>query len=365
THYHGDTGTGSDFNYAISSASTSFISEATPSVPTHFYIAGEAIHALTTRNLNTYLAEELRKAAPTLAGKTIQLDHSTKSIDTVGKVIVSSFDEASQSVSYVGRIQKEHPIAISVESGDIDTVSIGAYAKDITCSICGESKIRGGCTHRVGREYEGEIATAIGKDLTFVELSVTPVPADPRASAGVMSYDSLESALVALAESYRGNTTMSEQDTTPQVDFSEYEEKIKLLEATLGEANARERHGFAKRIAEAEIQLGERYTKDEVKRVEELSAQNKEALELLESSLLNRLKLQTPKPEAKGAVATITEEREPNQVTVEEMKAWLREAVFGFPPPSPEARRTIAKMRRNPEHPMAPEYARLFRGGSA
>jgi len=364
-YYHGGTGTTTNTHYDISNAATSFISDSVSTQPTHFYIAGEAIHALTTRNMNTYLAEELRKAAPTLAGKTIQLDHSVKSIDTVGKVIVSSYDEASQSVSYVGRIQKEHPIALSVESGDIDTVSIGAYAKDITCSICGESKVRGGCTHRVGREYEGEIATAIGKDLTFVELSVTPVPADPRASAGVMSYDSLESALVALAESYRGNITMSEEDTTPQIDVSIFEAEIETLKAALGESDARERQGLAKRIAEAEVQLGERYTKDETKRVESLSAQPKEALELLESSLQNRLKLQTPKPEAKGAVATITEEREPNQVTVEEMKAWLREAVFGFPPPSAEARRVIAKMRRSPDHPMAHEYALLFKGGSA
>lgn len=158
---------------------------------------------------------------------------------------------------------------------------------------------------------------------------------------------------------------MSEQDTTPQIDTSAFEEKIALLEASLGEANARERLGFAKRIAEAEIQLGERYTKDMDKRVESLSAQPKEALTLLESSLSNRLKLQTPKPESKGEIATITEEREPNQVTVEEMKAWLRDAVFGFPPPSAEARRTVAKMRRNPDHPMAHEYATLFKGGSA
>lgn len=348
--------------YTTSTTSASFMTEAEPAKPTHFYIAGEAIHAITTRNMNTYLAEELRLAAPTLAGKTIQLDHSIKSIDTVGKVIVSSYDEASQSVSYVGRIQKEHPIARSVESGDIDTVSIGAYAKDVTCSICGESKVHTGCVHRVGREYEGEVATAIGRGLKFVELSVTPVPADPRASAGVMSHDSMESALVALAESYRGNN-MSEEDVQPQIDVSDYENKIESLEAKLGEFDVRERQGLAKRIADAEVQLGERYTKDLDQRVKGLAEKPKEALELLESSLENRLRVQAPKPEAKGAVATITEEREPNQITVEEGKAWLREAVFGFPPPSPDARRVVAKMRRNTEHPMAAEYARLYRGG--
>lgn len=349
-------------NYAISSTSTGFM-ESKPTEQTHFYIAGEAIHAITTRNMNTYLSEELRLAAPTLAGRTIQLDHSIKSIDTVGKVIVSSYDESSQSVNYVGRIQKDHPIARSVESGDIDTVSIGAYAKDVTCSICGESKVHSGCVHRVGREYDGEIATAIGRGLHFVELSVTPVPADPRASAGVMSHDSLESALVALAESYRGNT-MSEEDKQPEIDTSEYEEEIKSLKATLGEFDARERLGLANRIAEAEVQLEERYNKDLDQRVKELTSEEKSALILLESSLRNRLKVQAPKPEAKGAIATITEEREPNQITVEEAKAWLREAVFGFPPPSPGSRRVVAKMRRSSEHPMAAEYAELYRGGN-
>lgn len=348
--------------YAISSTSTGFM-ESKPTEQTHFYIAGEAIHAITTRNMNTYLSEELRLAAPTLAGRTIQLDHSIKSIDTVGKVIVSSYDESSQSVNYVGRIQKDHPIARSVESGDIDTVSIGAYAKDVTCSICGESKVHSGCDHRVGREYDGEIATAIGRGLHFVELSVTPVPADPRASAGVMSHDSLESALVALAESYRGNN-MSEEDKQPETDTSELEAEVKSLKATLGEFDARERQGLASRIAEAEVQLGERYNKDLDQRVESLVAEDKGALILLESSLQNRIKVQAPKPEAKGAIATITEEREPNQITVEESKAWLREAVFGFPPPSSGARRVVAKMRRSSEHPMAAEYAALYRGGN-
>jgi len=353
-------GTG-DVIYATSTTSQSFIESATPQVPTHFYIAGEAIHALTTRNMNTYLAEELRLAAPTLAGKTIQLDHSMKSIDTVGKVIVSSYDESSQSVSYVGRIQIEHPIALSVQSGDIDTVSIGAYAKDVTCSICGESKVRDGCRHRVGREYDGEVATAIGKGLNFVELSVTPVPADPRASAGVMSHDSMESALVALAESYRGNN-MSEQDTQPEIDTSKFEEQIESLEAKLGESDARERRRIATGIAEAEVQLEERYIKDSDKRIEELSAQPKEALELLESSIKNRLKVQKPKPESKGAIATDSETRAPNQITVEEAKAWLREAVFGLPPPAKEAKRVVAKMRRNSDHPMAAEYASFYKG---
>ena len=356
------TGAG-NITLTYSGTSTGYISESTSSEPTHFYIAGEAIHALTTRNMNTYLAEELRLAAPTLAGKTIQLDHSTKSIDTVGKVIVSSYDETSQSVSYIGRIQREHPIARSVESGDIDTVSIGAYADDVTCSICGESKVRGHCTHVVGREYEGEIATAVGKGLNFVELSITPVPADPRASAGVTSYNSLESALVALVESYRG-INMSEEDVNPNEDLlSDYENKIEELQKELGESKAAERRRIAEGIAEAEVQLGERYAKDKDNRVEELSAQPKEALMLLESSLRNRLKHQTPKPESKGAIATTTESRKPNQITVEEAKAFLREGVFGFPPPSAEAKRVVAKMRRNPEHPMAAEYARIFREG--
>jgi hypothetical protein len=154
---------------------------------------------------------------------------------------------------------------------------------------------------------------------------------------------------------------MSEQDEKPkEVDLSEYQNQINELKAKLGESEARERQRIAKGIAEAEVQLGERYAKDTDSRVQELSEKPKDALELLESSLKNRLRVQKPKPEAKGAIATIKEEREPNQITIEEAKAFLREGVFGFPPPSQNARRVVARLRKSSENPMAAEYARLF-----
>ena len=100
----------------------------------HFYVIGDAIHATTTANLHTYLAEELELATETLAGKPVMVDHSKESADNVGKVLVTTWESRSgldSAISYIARIRKSHAIAEAVEVGDIDSVSIGATADKI------------------------------------------------------------------------------------------------------------------------------------------------------------------------------------------------------------------------------------------
>lgn len=349
-------------NYALSESPT------VDPTPTHILIAGTAISSGTTMNLNTYLREELEKAAPSLAGKPIQLDHSHKSEDNIGKVLASSCDPDRETIKYIGRIREGHAVTPAISLGDIDTVSVGGYAKKVKCNICGESKLpdsagRIACNHRLGRVYEGKQATAIGIDILFVELSVTPIPADPRASAGVITHDSIQSALVALAESYIGADSSVSEEIDHSVSLVEKDTQIETLRAELKASQTRERTRLAEGIAEAEVKMGVTALKEKSNRVTSLSEKTIETLEEVKSTIDRQLELfmrrQDDEPTSRGK----TIEESPgvaNELTWGETKAVVREILFGFGPPSASAKRSTSEMVSDTDFGQHRAYKEMF-----
>ena len=346
------------------------ISESTAEDPpsTHILIAGTAISSGTTLNLHTFLSKELEKACPSLAGKPIQLDHSHKSEDNIGKVLASAYDRDPEIIKYIGRIREAHAVTPAVSSGDIDTVSVGGFARDMICNICGKSKIpdsagRIACNHRVGRIYEGQQATAIGIDIQFVELSVTPIPADPRASAGVMTHDSMQSALVALAESYIGADSSVSEETDQSVKLVEKDTKIEELQVELKASHTRERKRLAEGIAEAEVKMGVTAPKEKSNRVTSLSEKTIETLEEVKSTVDRQLEMFLRKQDDEPTSRGKTIEESPgvtNELTWGETKAVVREMLFGFGPPSASAKRSTSGMIGDPDFEQHKKYKDMF-----
>lgn len=357
-------GTGS--NYAVSESTTE-----EDSSPTHILIAGTAISSGTTLNLHTFLSKELEKACPSLAGKPIQLDHSHKTEDNIGKVLASAYDRDPEIIKYIGRVRQSEPIhqaVAAVVAGDVDTVSVGGYAKDMICNICGESKIpdsagRIACNHRLGRIYEGKMATAIGIDIKFVELSVTPIPADPRASAGVMTHDSMQSALVALAESYIGADSSVSEETDQGATLIEKDTKIEELQVELKASHTRERKRLAEGIAEAEVKMGVTAPKEKSNRVTSLSEKTIETLEEVKSTVDRQLEMFLRKQDNEPTSRGKTIEESPgvtNELTWGETKAVVREMLFNFGPPSASAKRSTSGMIGDPDFEQHKKYKDMF-----
>jgi len=353
--------------------------------PKHFYIRGTAIGEGTTRNLNHYRSEELRLAAPSLAGKPIQADHSVRTRDNVGKVLVSSYQPESKTISYVGRIRRGHEATDPIELGDVDTVSIGATVEDILCNICGKSRLdfSDRCKHHVGQKYEDEIATRVGVGLEFVELSVTPFPAYKQSSVGVAStHDSMDMAL-AVFESYKTNTTRGTIKLSEQQE-SELDSTIKLSELTkantslqteleaaqaeLGKAQDRDREILARQIAEAEVELGIKPESDTGKRVEHFQSKEIEALNLLYENIsdqLSQFRRSQSVPASKGIVSSDEPERDPMELTKEEAKMIIRKGMLRWPESSATAKATVKEYTRNTYHPNYAEYvSRAAQSGS-
>jgi hypothetical protein len=376
--------------YGLQEARFDFLEESSsPESETHFYIVGDAIHPVTTANLHTYLPEELEAAAESLAGVPIMVDHAKMSENVAGKVLVSAWEERAgldSTISYVGRIRKTHPVAEAVKVGDITTVSIGADAEIIECSICGEDMRY--CSHHIGKKYEtsegSKLATAIGRGLAFRELSITPFPADRRATAHA-THDSMFSAMEMLVESSEYKTQLQKagirkmsEDNQEELALAEEIRKLKAekeqlhkekeeADKEIGLFHEREKAALVDRVFEMEVAANISKSEDEKVRKTELKAKSTEVLQAKIDDLKRFSgileKLDTPKTSGKAVVATEPEKKDtlaPLTYRREEVKAGIREALGGMRT-SDYAQKTVRRWALDPQNPRYQEYQTLVK----
>jgi hypothetical protein len=146
-----------------------------------------AIYAGTTRNMHTYLAEELEASAAkwtTPYEKPVCVNHDVYGA-ALGRIKEATFMKQSE-VDGVLSLR-----ASVVDQDAIDkihderylTVSVGVRSKNVECSICGVNWFEEECDHIPGKSYfnlDGQeaLCTAIIRDIDPIELSFVNVPAD-------------------------------------------------------------------------------------------------------------------------------------------------------------------------------------------
>ena len=127
----------------------------------NFIIRGVAINETTTRNGITYIASELKNAAPSFRNKPIMVDHSADIKDIVGRTTKNvNFNSTNKSIDFEGRIM-DNKIKEMINDGRITDVSIGAKVDDLV------------------EDKETGVITAVG--LEGLEISLVAIPADPGA----------------------------------------------------------------------------------------------------------------------------------------------------------------------------------------
>ena len=131
------------------------------SINDNFIIRGTAINETTTHNNHKYIAEELEKAAPSLVGRPLLVDHDNRVESIKGKVNDSYYDSLSKSIKFEAKVM-DTKIKEMIKDGRISNVSIGAFAEDL-----------------IKEESTGAL---IAKGLKIVELSLVAVPADNQAT---------------------------------------------------------------------------------------------------------------------------------------------------------------------------------------
>lgn len=126
-----------------------------------FIIKGTAISETTTHNNHKYIAEELEKAAPSMQGRPLLVDHDNRIESIKGKVVNSYFDASKRQIMFEAKVMDKN-IREMIRDGRISNVSIGAYAEDLVKDDVSEAYI--------------------AKGIKIAELSLVAVPADENAS---------------------------------------------------------------------------------------------------------------------------------------------------------------------------------------
>lgn len=161
-----------------------------------FIIKGVAISETTTHNNHKYIAEELQKAAPSLIGRPLLVDHDNRVESIKGRITDSLFDPALRHIKFEAKVMDEK-IREMIKDGRINNVSIGAYAEDLV------------------KEDSGAI---IAKGIKIAELSLVAVPADDNANFGM-----------AMSNNYSLKESLIEKSHCPECDkeFADEEEMKK------------------------------------------------------------------------------------------------------------------------------------------
>ena len=163
------------------------------------YFQTIALHSdVPNLNGDIFPLDELKKSYKSFIGRGLYLDHNASSVaNAVGKVFDAKLIEIPGATEEEGKYgvvclcgvdKTTHPdIAKKVASGVIDSVSMGASVGSCTCGICGVkcSTPEEFCIHL---QHQGQIdpdtgkkCTSINHDVSFTELSLVGVPADPYA----------------------------------------------------------------------------------------------------------------------------------------------------------------------------------------
>lgn len=268
------------------------VKESVQDLPDGFKISGVAIDETISRNGIKYTAEELRKSAYTLKGKSLLDSHRQESIkDILGTVIEATFNEDSKSVEFTA-VVKDKMAQEMIKDGRIQNVSIGARADDLI-------------ENETFKEAKG---------LEFLELSLVAVPGVANASisqgfAGALleKFDFLKEAQNELEyekmeefdmETNEKVKSLEEDVKALQESKKEFEDlKAKLADATkeneslkraLNEYKTKEKEQLVSKVLEAEINAGIVKEDDEDGKKaeeEELKQESEEAL----ASILKRL----------------------------------------------------------------------------
>lgn len=146
----------------------------------------EAIHSIITRNDTLYTENCIKDSIPYWTApyeRPVIMHHNEKDGKIIGRVKAANFIKESErsgtaALELVANIGDEEGKK-GIKNGTLATVSIGAIAHDIRCSICGTNLVEEGmCEHDKGEIYDSKRCYWIVNKIEPKEVSYVIVPSD-------------------------------------------------------------------------------------------------------------------------------------------------------------------------------------------
>ena len=153
--------------------------------PNSLMVEIEGIHSdVLTINCTKYSEECLKKSIPYWTSpyeKAVIMHHNDEDGQIIGRVkkaeIIDSKRSGTPAINFTCNIGDENGIK-GIKNGTLATVSIGAVAYDVRCSICGENVAVCDCEHERGCVYDGKLCYWTIEEMEPREVSYVILPSD-------------------------------------------------------------------------------------------------------------------------------------------------------------------------------------------
>ena len=153
--------------------------------PNSLMVEIEGIHSdVLTINCTKYSENCLKKSIPywtTPYEKAVIMHHNDEDGQIIGRVkkaeMIDSKRSGTPAINFTCNIGDENGIK-GIKNGTLATVSIGAVAYDVRCSICGENVAVCDCEHEKGHVYDGKLCYWTIEEMEPREVSYVILPSD-------------------------------------------------------------------------------------------------------------------------------------------------------------------------------------------
>lgn len=153
--------------------------------PNSLMVEIEGIHSgVLTINCTEYSENCLKKSIPYWTDpyeRAVIMYHKDEDGQIIGRVkkaeMIDSKRSNTPAINFTCNIGDEEGIK-GIKNGTLSTVSIGAIAYDVRCSICGANVAEEECGHEKGHVYDGKLCYWIIEDMEPREISYVILPSD-------------------------------------------------------------------------------------------------------------------------------------------------------------------------------------------
>lgn len=266
-----------------------------------YFIARALTANVPNANGDYFPDDELEKSYESFIGKNLHLNHDADDVaKAVGKIIDAWFVRTDGDIYVVClcKIDKKlHPeLARNIETGIIDSVSMGCSCQECECSICGckahnKSEMCEHLKNFLGREIDvsgqKQKVSSINRGITFNELSLVGDPADSNAHM----YQ-----IYANKRSDGMNKKAMQDGKTEDVVQEEVKQEI---EKTLKDKEETETKAEEKTVKEEVKEVKEeiKETVEQLDQAKEVIEEKREELEELKEEKVEEVKEETKKEE--------------------------------------------------------------------
>ncbi len=199
------------------------------------------------RDFEKFSVSALKGLAELFVGKTGIRDHSMKSSDQTARIFDAWVERVPgkqtadgeeltvlKAKAYMVRSEENRALITDIDAGIKKEVSVSCSMASCVCSICGESRKSGKCSHINGREYAGKLCYSIlSEPVDAYEWSFVAVPAQRDAGItksfsianGDFNMDDIKKSLKSDGE----DITLSNAQARELCDYIEEKEALALL----------------------------------------------------------------------------------------------------------------------------------------